>query len=152
MLSFMGSARSAMCSPYLRIQTRSLGSLVFDLWAVCTLGGMSNLLFMVQMLAPLTVSLGFAIVFTMLPLRVSFIPSGIGWTAAAIGAVLNRVLFNTTGVGAQSAINYERVMVSLDVFMRGFVAKVLARDGLHLLAAHGCLSASFTCSKCFHTA
>ena len=43
-------------------------------------------------------------------------------------------------------------MVSLDVFMRGFVAKVLARDGLHLLAAAGCLSASFTCSKCSSTA
>ena len=101
---------------------------------VCILGGMSNLLFMVQMLAPLTVSLGFSIVFNLLPLRVSFLPLGIGWSAAAMGAVLNRVLFNTTAVGAQSAINYERVMISLDVFMRGFVAKVLAPDGLHMVA------------------
>jgi hypothetical protein len=101
---------------------------------VCILGGMSNLLFMVQMLAPLTVSLGFSIVFNLLPLRVSFLPLGIGWSAAAMGAVLNRVLFNTTAVGAQSAINYERVMTSLDVFMRGFVAKVLACDGLHMVA------------------
>ena len=109
--------------------------LVLIYGTVCLLGGMSNLLFFVQMLVPLTVSLAFAILLTILPLRVSFIPVGIGWTAAAIGAVLNRGLFNTTSVGAQSAINYERVMVSLDIFMRGFVAQVLARDGLHMLAA-----------------
>jgi hypothetical protein len=103
--------------------------------AVCILSGMSNLLFMVQMLAPLTVSLAFAIVFSILPARVSFIPVGIGWAAAAVGVVLNRVLFNATGVGAQSAFNYERVMVSLDVFMRGFVAKMISLDSLHVLAA-----------------
>lgn len=127
-------------------------SLVSIYGAVCLLGGMSNLLFIVQMLAPLTVSLAFAIVFTILPLRVSFIPVGIGWTAAAIGAILNRVLFNTTSVGAQSTTNYERVMVSLDVFMRGFVAKVLARDGLHLLAAAWMLVCLFYVLKVLHTA
>ena len=50
--------------------------LVFIYGAVCLLGGMSNLLFFVQMLVPLTVSLAFAIVLTILPLRISFIPVG----------------------------------------------------------------------------
>ena len=91
--------------------------------ALCALGGMSNLLFMVQMLAPLTASLGLAIVFTILPMRTSFVPIGLGWSAAAIGAILNRVLFDTTSLSKQSAINYESVMVSLDIFARGYVAK-----------------------------
>jgi hypothetical protein len=103
--------------------------------ALCTLGGMSNLLFMVQMLAPLTVSLGLAIVFSVLPTRASFAPIGLGWSAAAIGAILNRVLFNTTSLSKQSTINYESVMLSLDIFARGCVAKLLARDHLHILAA-----------------
>lgn len=101
---------------------------------VCLASGMSNLLYLVHMLAPLTVSLAFAVVFTLLPLRVCLVPIGIGWPAALLGVVLNRVLFNTTDVSAQSAINYERAMLSLDVFMRGAVAHLLARDPLHLLA------------------
>jgi hypothetical protein len=101
---------------------------------VCAFGGMSNVLFIVQMLVPLTVSLMFAIVFGMLPLRASVMPVAVGWAAALTGALLNRVLFNTTAVGAQSEIQYERVMVSLDTFMRGAVGKLLAGDRLHLLA------------------
>jgi hypothetical protein len=110
---------------------------------VCTLGGMSNLLFIVQMLAPLTVSLGLAIMFSVLPIRTSFVSLGLGWSAAATGAVLNRVLFDTTSLSKQSAINYESVMVSLDIFVRGYVAKLLARDHLHILAVMWMLVGAF---------
>ena len=65
-------ARTCICyaSPYPTENPKaicSVGVLSPFFWAVCTLGGMSNLLFMVQMLAPLTVSLAFAIVFACSP-------------------------------------------------------------------------------------
>lgn len=101
---------------------------------VCLLGGMSNVLFIVHMVAPLTLSLVFAVGFGMLPLRPTVLPVAAGWVASSVGAVLNRVLFNTTAVGAQSEIQYERIMVSLDTFMRGAAGKLLAGDRLHLLA------------------
>ena len=130
-----GLALALLCVRHVYESGAAPKHLVIIYAVICTLGGMSNLLFMIQMLAPLTVSLGLAIVFTVLPIRTSFVSLGLGWSAAATGAVLNRVLFDTTALSKQSAINYESVMVSLDIFSRGFVAKLLARDHLHVIAA-----------------
>jgi hypothetical protein len=82
-------------------------------------------------------------VFSVLSIRTSFVSLGIGWSAAVTGATLNRVLFDTTSLSKQSAINYESVMVSLDTFTRGYVAKLLARDHLHILAAIWVLVGAF---------
>lgn len=101
---------------------------------VCLLAGMSNLLFVTQMLLPLTVAIGFAALFHILPLRHCWQPLLAGWPAAAAGIVLNRVLFHTTEVSAQSRVSPEAAMTSLTVFERGTVDHVLRLETLHVIA------------------
>jgi len=109
-------------------------SLTFVYAVLCLLAGMSNLLFFPQMLAPLTLVLVAGVYFGVVTIRECWLPIGAGWPAAALGAVLNHALFKTAGVGAESGVSYNRSLTALDTFMRGFVGKVLAYDGLHLIA------------------
>jgi hypothetical protein len=102
--------------------------------AVCLLAGMSNLFFFPQMLAPLTLALGFAMFLGFMTLRDCWLPVITGWVAAALGAVLNRVLFTTANVSVQSQIARDPILASMDVFARGFVERLLAGDPLHLIA------------------
>jgi hypothetical protein len=101
---------------------------------LCLLGGLSNLLFLVHMLAPFTASLCFAVFFGMLTVRDVYTPVVVGWPSAAIGVILNRVLFNAADVGTQAGISISRVATCLDTFVRGAAAKILAGDPLHLAA------------------
>jgi hypothetical protein len=94
---------------------------------------MSNILFFANAMAPLTITWMFAIYFRLLRVRSSALVL-IGWPAAAAGALLNRVLFNTTGLGSQSKVSVDRALTSLDVFLRGAAAKIASGDMLHLLA------------------
>jgi hypothetical protein len=101
---------------------------------LCLLAGMSNVLFFAQMLVPVTAAVAFLIFFGIMTIRQCWKPLALGWVAAAIGALLNRILFNVTPVTAQSVFSQDGVLTALDVFMRGFVAKVLGGDIIHLSA------------------
>jgi hypothetical protein len=99
---------------------------------LCLLAGMSNLLFFVHMLVPLTATLAILIFFGIITFRQCLKPLASGWVSAVIGIVLNRILFNVTNVSAQSDISQNIVLTSLDVFMRGFIGMVLRGDLMHL--------------------
>jgi hypothetical protein len=102
--------------------------------AVCLLAGMSNLMFLPQMLLPLTVAIGFAALFHILALRNCWQPILAGWPAAAAGIVLNRILFHTTAVSAQAQISRDAALTALDVFARGAVDRLFALETLHMIA------------------
>jgi len=102
--------------------------------AVCLLAGMSNLLFVTQMLLPFTAAIGFAALFHILPLRNCWQPLLAGWPAAGAGIVLNRVLFHTTAVSAQAQISRDAALMALDVFARGAVDRLFALQTLHVVA------------------
>ncbi len=101
---------------------------------LCLLAGMSNVLFFAHMLVPMTATVAFLIFFGIMTIRQCWKPLTWGWVAAAIGALLNRILFRVTDVSAQSSVSQESILTSLDVFMRGFVAKALSDDIIHLSA------------------
>jgi hypothetical protein len=101
---------------------------------LCLLAGMSNVLFFAHMLGPVTATVAFLIFFGIMTVRQCWKLVTLGWAAAAIGALLNRKLFNVTGVGAQSVRSQDGILTSLDVFMRGAVARVLSGDTIHLIA------------------
>jgi hypothetical protein len=101
---------------------------------LCLLAGMSDLLFFVQMLVPVTAAVALLIFFGIMTIRQFWKPLTLGWVAAAIGALLNRFLLNVTPVSAQSEVSQDRVLTSLDVFMRGFVAAVRSGEIIHLVA------------------
>ena len=110
------------------------GVIVIAYAAVCVLGGMSNLLFFPHMLAAISAGLLFGIFLGAVKIGDCWLLTATGWLAAAVGAVLNRVLVTATSVGAESGISYDRVLTALDTFMRGFVAKTLTGDLQHLVA------------------
>jgi hypothetical protein len=101
---------------------------------LCVLAGMSNLLFIPHMLGALTAALMFLWFFGLIRVRQCWLPVLSGCGAAAVGAVLNRVLFRVTDVSAQAGVSQDRVLTSLDVFMRGFTGKTLGFDLLHIAA------------------
>lgn len=101
---------------------------------LCLLGGMSNLLFFPELLVPLSISVWLAVLLRMLTFRPSFLPVVIGWASAIIGAILNRVLFDTTKVTTQAGFSYERAVISLDTFASGMLVNLRTMDGIHLLA------------------
>jgi hypothetical protein len=109
-------------------------SLLIAYASVCFLAGMSNLLFFTHMLVPLTVSLFFALLFGVLTFKSAYLPMAAGWPAAALGAIANRFLFHATPVSRQAGMSLDRVLLSLDVFVRGAVGKILAGDPVHILA------------------
>lgn len=102
--------------------------------AVCLLAGMSNLLFVTQMLLPFTAAIGFTVLFNILTLRNCWQPLLAGWPAAGAGIVLNRVLFHTTAVSAQAQISRDAALTALDVFARGAVDRLFALQTLHVIA------------------
>lgn len=102
--------------------------------ALCLLAGMSNLLFVTQMLLPFTAGVGFAALFNILSLRACWRPVVAGWPAAGAGIVLNRVLFHTTAVSAQAQISREGALTALDIFARGAVDRLFALEVLHVIA------------------
>jgi hypothetical protein len=101
---------------------------------VCMVGAMSNVFFFAQMLIPFTMMAGLLGSLGVIPLRHSRWPILAGWPAAISGAVLNRVLFHTTPVSAQSAISRQSLMTALDVLGRGVKTNLVSFEGLHILA------------------
>ena len=101
---------------------------------MCLLGGMSNLLFFVHMLLPITAALLAACFFGLLEINRCYVPVVVGWPAAALGALLNKVLFHTSDLSAQSRISVDRMLLSLNVFLKGMIDKFAAGDTLHLIA------------------
>jgi hypothetical protein len=101
---------------------------------LCLLAGMSNLLFFAHMLVPVTAAAAFLIFFGIMTIRQCWKPLTWGWVSAAIGALLNPILFRVTPVSAQSEVSQDRVMTSLDVLSRAFVASVRSGEIVHLIA------------------
>jgi hypothetical protein len=101
---------------------------------LCLLAGMSNLLFFVHMLVPATAAVAFLIFFGIMTIRQCWKPLTLGWVAAAIGALLNPILFRVTPVTAQSQVSLDRVLAALDVFLRGFVSAARGGEIVHLIA------------------
>jgi len=108
--------------------------LIFVYAAMCLLAGMSNLFFFPHMLVPLTVALAFAMFLGFMTIRQCWLPVLVGWLAAMLGAILNRVLFTTASVSVQSQVALGPILTSMDVFVRGFGAKLLSGDALHIVA------------------
>jgi hypothetical protein len=63
-----------------------------------------------------------------------WLPMAVGWLAAAIGAELNRALFTVSDVSIQSTVGLEPATTAFDVFVHGFVRRLLAGDLLHVWA------------------
>jgi hypothetical protein len=101
---------------------------------LCLLAGMSNVLFFAHMLGPLTAAVAVLIFFRIMTIRQCWKPLASGWVAAAIGALLNRILFRVTDVSAQSTVSKDSILTAFDVFRRGFVGAVLGGDIIHLSA------------------
>ncbi len=99
---------------------------------LCLLAGMSNLLFFPHMLVSISAALLLGVFFGVVEIHECWLPIATGWLFAAVGAVLNRVLFTATDVKAESGVSYERALTALDTFMRGFVAKVLTLHVFHI--------------------
>jgi hypothetical protein len=117
-----------------RREAKRTSTLVILYAFLCTLAGMSNLLFFPQMLAPISAALLGGALFGVIRMRECWLPLAAGWLSAALGAVLNRVLFTTSDVGVQAGLSRERALTALDTFRRGFAAKLLACDPLHVIA------------------
>lgn len=116
----------------LRLLNKGSGATRAIYAGVCFAAGMSNLMFFPQMLAPITAAIALAVFFNVFPLSKSWEPLAIGWSSAIAGAVVNRFLFNTTDVSAQSQITREAALTALDTFMRGAVGHLF--EPLHVLA------------------
>jgi len=101
---------------------------------VCLLAGMSNLLFLPQMLLPLTGAIVFATLFNILAFRNCWRPVIAGWSAAGVGVVLNRVLFHTTALSAQAQISSDAAWTALSVFARGAADHLFSLEPLHVMA------------------
>jgi len=100
---------------------------------LCVLGGMSNLLFLANATAPLTL-----VVVVFLPLGLLARRSAglllLGWPAAVMGIILNRKLFHVTNLSAQSGMSPARIATSIKVFAHGFTSSLASGDLLHLAA------------------
>ncbi len=117
------------------IEARTAPAAIMAVYAIlCLLGAMSNVLFFVQMLMPFTVMAGLLGIVGVIPLRDTRWTILAGWPAAVSGAVLNRALFHTTPVSAQSTISLASMRTALDVFARGVEDKIVSFEGLHVLA------------------
>jgi hypothetical protein len=113
---------------------RTNAAVVAGYVTICVLAGMSNLMFSAHMLGPLTVVGVLAAFLGLLRWRpVGFVLAA-GWLAMLLGFSVNRTAFHTTDLSAQSDRSFERIMVSLEVFTRGFVRNTLDWDGLHIAA------------------
>jgi hypothetical protein len=96
--------------------------------------GFSNILYFVQWVAPLTAALAVAVFFDFVRLKSAAIVTAAGWACGLVGAVINRFAMNTSPVGMQSVIGYERGMEALDTFLRGAIDKLSQRDIMHSMA------------------
>ncbi len=95
---------------------------------------MSNLFFFPHMLVPLMFALGFVMFLGFMTIQRCWLPVAVGWLAATLGALLNRALFTTASVSAQSKVALDPIVTSMDVFVRGFLTRLLAGDPLHIAA------------------
>jgi hypothetical protein len=109
-------------------------AVIISFATVSLLAGMSNLMFFPQILLPFTAAVCFVGFFNILGFQKCWAPVVIGWLAAIIGAILNRVLFHTTPISAQAQVSREAFFTSLDVFVRGATKQLLELQPLHLLA------------------
>ena len=117
------------------IEARTAPAAIMAVYVIlCVLGGMSNVLFFVQMLIPFTLMAGLLGMVGVIPLRDTRGTILAGWPAAISGAVLNRALFHATPVAAQSKISLASMRTALDVFAQGAEDKLVSFEGLHVLA------------------
>jgi hypothetical protein len=107
--------------------------LVVGYVALCVLGGMSNLLFLVNAIAPLSLVAAVFVPLGLLGRRSAGLLL-LGWPAAALGILLNRKLFRVTDLAAQSGISRARIATSIEVFVDGLTTKLGSGDPLHLTA------------------
>jgi len=109
----------------------ALGSV---LAALCVLAGMSNVMFFVQALVPLTAALLAAGLLRRIAWAHSWRVLAISWPTALLGAFLNRTLFDTTSLANQARISLPRAWIAAVVFWQGFSGQLRAGEPLHWLA------------------
>src|SRR5207248_522076 len=90
--------------------------------------------------APFTAAVCFVGFFHILGFHKCWKPVVIGWLTAITGVILNRVLFHTTPLSAQSQVSREAFFTALDVFLRGAANQLLELQLLHILALLWALS------------
>lgn len=102
--------------------------------ALCFLSGMSNLLFVVHFLGPISCVLLFFALLRVLPLRDAGKPLLLGWIAALAGAVANKVLFHTTSALAQSVFGLAPMKLAAVTFYKGALGQLGRGEIQHVLA------------------
>ena len=101
--------------------------------AVCLTATMSNVLFAVHFLFPVTVAVGLLWA-TGRPRSLGMWLVLAGWPAAILGFAANKFLLNATDVSAQSALGWRPFRSAVGIFGRGLMTQLSAGDFLHLLA------------------
>jgi len=113
--------------------------------AVCLTATMSNVLFAVHFLFPVTVAIALLWA-TGRPRAPGMWLVLAGWPAAILGFAANRFLLNATDLSAQSTFGWRAFRSAADIFIQGMLAQLAAGDFLHLLAITwlvGCAVMSF---------
>lgn len=101
---------------------------------VCFLGGFSDLIFVVQMLIPLTVVLAIAVFADLLDRRMALYVVAAGWPAALSGYAINRFFLPTAPLSAQSQREFSQIHLAFVRFMNSFFSRIAALDLAHVLA------------------
>lgn len=117
----------------LKGNTLSRGSLPIALVAVCLLGTMSNVLFAVHFLVPLTVAVAVVWAIGSLPVNGKWTVL-LSWGASLAGYVANKAFFSGTDVSAQASIRWSEFRAALHVFATAAGLRLSRGDLLHLLA------------------
>ncbi len=105
----------------------------FSYCVLCLLAAMSNVLFAVHFLLPIT-----AAVVLLQPKhkvnRRNMLYVLAGWPAAFLGIYANRLIFTGTSVAAQSAFGWAAFKDAVFTFLQGSAAQLAVGDPLHILA------------------
>jgi hypothetical protein len=101
---------------------------------VCFLGGMSNLMFFAEMLAPLTAAIAIGLLAALFSWKTVWIPPAAGWPSAILGAVVNRAVLHASPLAAQSKITRDAIQTAFDVLIQGVSRDLHALEPI-LLAA-----------------
>jgi hypothetical protein len=101
--------------------------------AVCLTATMSNVLFAVHFLFPVTAAMALLWATGRSRTRGMWLVLA-GWPAAILGFAANKFLLNVTDAGVQSAFGWRAFRTAVGIFGRGVIASLAAGDFLHLLA------------------
>jgi hypothetical protein len=102
---------------------------------LCGLGALGNLLFLVYLLLPLSLALGFGVLLALVPFRRALVPLAASWLGSAPGFLLQRRLFDATELQAESAVGIKVLCNGLHVYLTELHTRLVHNhDAFHWVA------------------